>query len=202
MNSFDAYKQFLAIKMHFNSDTYDYFKYNGSTRASLKSFEKRKDKYFFQKLSDKYDDKNLKSYLVSNFFEEDVWIGNLFNEKCYKRYMSMKARHEKIKHLFQEDIDQLLLLLEQNNLELKSLFTVPKTGHPLLLKYYLSRKISVETFLIFNEMFDFFTLWDTKIQDTVIWPEVKKKCLKLSPFLDIITNNKKKFVEITASKIL
>ena len=50
MEAFQAYKTYVAIKNHFTSKTYDFFKYNGRTKASRSTFEKRNDKYFFSKL--------------------------------------------------------------------------------------------------------------------------------------------------------
>ncbi|HCX23246.1 MAG TPA: hypothetical protein DHN29_15105, partial [Cytophagales bacterium] len=51
MTAFDCYKTYLAFKNHFTKDNFDYFKYGGKTRASTASFNKRKDKYFFEKMS-------------------------------------------------------------------------------------------------------------------------------------------------------
>ena len=48
---FDVYKTYLAVKLHFTSDTYDYYKYDGKVNAKLDTFTKRKDRYFFHKLS-------------------------------------------------------------------------------------------------------------------------------------------------------
>ena len=50
MTDFEAYRQFLALKLHFTSEHYDYFKYNGKHNATMASFEKRTDKRFFKKL--------------------------------------------------------------------------------------------------------------------------------------------------------
>ena len=51
---FDVYKTYLAVKLHFASDTYDYYKYDGKVNAKLDTFTKRKDRYFFHKLSTRY----------------------------------------------------------------------------------------------------------------------------------------------------
>ena len=48
---FDVYKVYLGVKLHFTTDTYDYVKYGGKTNATLDTFTKRKDRYFFHKLS-------------------------------------------------------------------------------------------------------------------------------------------------------
>ena len=49
---FDAYRLYLGIKLHFNTENYDFVKYNGKVKADLPSFLKRKDKFHFAKLSD------------------------------------------------------------------------------------------------------------------------------------------------------
>ena len=58
MSPFETYQAYLGIKNHFNNPKYDYFKYK-KTRATLTSFNKRKDKYFFEKSSRKYMTKKL-----------------------------------------------------------------------------------------------------------------------------------------------
>ncbi len=59
MNGFEVYKLYLAIKLHFTSDSYNYFTFNGKTRTTLQSFEKRRDKYFFKKLATKFNQDEL-----------------------------------------------------------------------------------------------------------------------------------------------
>ena len=52
-DGYEAYKKYLAIKLHFTKDRYDYFKFNGQTKASYESFIQRNDKYFFIKTARK-----------------------------------------------------------------------------------------------------------------------------------------------------
>ena len=42
---FDAYCLYLAINNHFNTESYDFFKYNGKVPVKLPAFLKRNDKY-------------------------------------------------------------------------------------------------------------------------------------------------------------
>ena len=44
------------LKNHFTKEKYDYHKYCGKSRASIQSFYKRKDRFFFEKLSRQKDD--------------------------------------------------------------------------------------------------------------------------------------------------
>ena len=44
---FDVYKTYLAVKLHFASDTYDYYKYDGKVNAKLDTFTKERIDTFF-----------------------------------------------------------------------------------------------------------------------------------------------------------
>ena len=64
MVPFDTYKTYLALKNHFTKDSYDYHKYQGKSRASLQSFYKRKDRYWFEKLSRQKEEKDVIDFLL------------------------------------------------------------------------------------------------------------------------------------------
>ena len=53
---YNAYKTYVALKNHFTSDSYDYFKYKGKARVKEETFLKRKDKFFFEKIEKKYQE--------------------------------------------------------------------------------------------------------------------------------------------------
>ncbi len=57
MMPFDAYKQYLSLKNHFTKEKYDYHKYCGKSRATVQSFYKSKDRFWFEKLSRNKSDK-------------------------------------------------------------------------------------------------------------------------------------------------
>ena len=64
---FDTYKTYLSLKNHFTSKTYDYHKYCGKSRASVQSFYKRKDRFWFEKLARQKDDKEIENFFIANF---------------------------------------------------------------------------------------------------------------------------------------
>ena len=73
---FDVFKTYLAVKNHFTTD-YDYNKYGGRVTAKLESFTKRPDRYFFHKLSKRYNERDILDFFVSNFaVDGNKWIGN------------------------------------------------------------------------------------------------------------------------------
>ena len=178
---FETYQHYLSLKNHFTNPKYDFFKYGAKTRASVTSFNKRKDKYWFEKTSRKYSDKEVVDFLVSNFTATDnpqnLWIGEIINsgERNYAEWMK---RQQSLTYLFKEQSNELL---SEN--ELESLFNCTK-GHPLILKKFLSGSVSLETLTIFDKIFHFSKNFDKKLDDPV-WESVSLKLKKYSPFLNI-----------------
>ena len=178
---FETYQHYLSLKNHFTNPKYDFFKYGAKTRASATSFNKRKDKYWFEKTSRKYSDKEVVDFLVSNFTATDnpqnLWIGEIINsgERNYAEWMK---RQQSLTYLFKEQSSELL---SEN--ELETLFNCTK-GHPLILKEYLSGRLSLETFVIYDKVFHFSKNFDKKLDDPV-WETVSLKLKKYSPFLNI-----------------
>ena len=178
---FDAYQHYLSLKNHFTNPKYDFFKYGAKTRASVSSFNKRKDKYWFEKTSRKYSDKEVVNFLVSNFVSTDspqnLWIGEIINsgERNYAEWMK---RQQSLSYLFKEQSNELL-----SERKLAELFSCSK-GHPVILKRYLGGKISLETLVIFNKIFDFVSIMDKKLDDPV-WETVSLKIKKYNPFINI-----------------
>ena len=62
---FDSYKLYNALKLHFETDTYDAIKYNFGTTVTANSFFNRRDKYFFARLAKNYEN-NLKHFISSH----------------------------------------------------------------------------------------------------------------------------------------
>ena len=65
---FDTYKAYLGLKNHFTKEKYDYVKYCGKSRASIESFYKRKDRFFFEKISRQKNDEEVIDFFVLILF--------------------------------------------------------------------------------------------------------------------------------------
>ena len=187
MTGYEAYKLYVALKNHFNSDTYDFFRYGGKTRANAKSFDARHDKYFFSKLA---KHKDAQRYILANIIEDNpnVWVGDLANEQNSEdNYKQWLKRQESLTYIFTNDLDKL-------DPDYNSNLIVEGSNHPLLLKLLIQRKISIETVIILNDMCGFFRLWNRKIEEDVIWPMMYKKCKKYRPFLHFDKDKLKQIV--------
>jgi hypothetical protein len=180
MSPYQVYCEYLALKSHFSSIKYDYFKYNKKVRASESSFVKRKDRYFFEKSSRKYNDKEIVDFLVSNFVATDnvngIWIGEIINsgERIYTEWMK---RQQSLTYLFKEQSSELF-----SEIKLEDALKCSK-GHPQILKAFLSSKICLETLVIYDRIFEFSERFDKKLLDPV-WETVSLKIRKYKPFLN------------------
>jgi len=187
---FETYQTYLSMKSHFTNSKYDFFKYGGKSRATMTSFNKRKDKYWFEKTSRKYSDEQVLDFLLANFVNADtpqnLWIGEIINsgERTYAEWM---RRKQSLTYIFKEQSEKLL---SENDLE--RLFSCSK-GHPLVLKKYLGGEISLETLTILEKVFSFAKDFDKKLQDPV-WETVSLKLKKYIPFLNINVFHYKKIL--------
>ena len=188
---FETYQSYLSMKSHFTNPKYDYFKYGGKCRATMSSFNKRKDKYWFEKTSRKYSDEQILNFLLANFVITDnpqnLWIGEIINsgERNYAEWM---RRKQSLTYLFKEQLNKLL---SENDLE--KVFNCSK-GHPPLLKKYLGGEISLETLTILEKVFSFRKNFDKKLDDPV-WESVSLKIKKYIPFININVFNYKKILK-------
>ena len=190
INEFQSYQSYLALKLHFDSDNYDYFKYNGKVSASLKSFEKRKDKYHFVRLAKKYNDKTIIEYYVANFIAGNKWIGDM-SEGKYKDWL---AKVQSIEYIFGNDVEKLLTMVPEFDI----LFNSEQGNHPKLLKAYLGKKITLETLVILQKLLYYRKTFDKEISEQFIWPKIGRLINKYEPFLDV---NKWKLKTIAISKV-
>lgn len=187
---FETYQHYLSLKNHFTNPKYDFFKYGAKTRASMTSFNKRTDKYWFEKTSRKYNDKEVVDFLVSNFVSADnpqnLWIGEIINsgERTYQEWM---RRQQSLTYLFREQSSELF-----SETKLNDALNCSK-GHPPVLKKFLSGKISLETLVIYDRIFLFGKKFDKQLLDPV-WETVSLKIKKYTPFLNIDVFNYKKLL--------
>ena len=63
MNGYQAFQIYQSLKLHFTRPSYNAVKYNFRTSIRQSTFENRRDRYFFEKLSQRYDQEELIHYL-------------------------------------------------------------------------------------------------------------------------------------------
>ena len=178
-HGYSAYVLYMAMKLHFTSPSYDYFKYHGKTNVSESTFLKRRDKYSFYKLSRKYNLEELKNYYVANFLDGDIrWVGAISGEDGEETYKKWQGRIQRLTYQFEQDIIYLF-----NKYEPVDIISVVDDWYPNLLNEMMQKSIMIETVVIMNDLMNFFPMWEKKIKDDIIWPNWKLKLTKYAPFL-------------------
>lgn len=164
MDAFDAYKVYIALKAHFSSN-YDYRKYGGKTSAKMDAFIKRRDRHFFAKVGRKYG-KETEEFFIANFIASPKgWIGE-FNDE---NYVEWKKRTQSLTYNFQSEMEMITDTVESFD----ELFECRNGQHPLLLKQYLSKRISLETMVILERILGFVRQFDRDIEEDFVWPDKK-----------------------------
>jgi len=196
MTPIDVYKTYLAFKNHFTKKSYNYFKYGGKSKASVQAYNKRKDRYFFERMSRKKTDEEIKDYFLANFVECDdpdrLWIGEIISsgEDNLKSWMK---RSQTMSYMFKTEVEVFV-----NKENFQQLFTIKGQSHPEVLKKYLQGALSIETMVILDIILEYVKNFDKKLEDPV-WETVSLKIKKYKPFLNI---NVQKYKSILKEQVV
>lgn len=184
LDPLNCYKTYLALKNHFTNKNYNYFTYNGKVKANIQSFYKRKDRFYFEKMSRQKTDEEIVNFFVSNFASCDdpqsLWIGEIIKEgeSNYKNWM---RKTQSLSYIFRDEVSIL------NSKNFDEMFKIEGNKHPKILKEFLQKNLSLETMIILNIILGYKKQFDKKLQDPV-WEFVSMKIEKYSPFLHIDSN--------------
>ena len=179
---FDCYKSYLGLKNHFTKEKYDYHRYGGKSRASLESFYKRKDRYFFEKLSRQKDDTEVTEFFVSNFVTCDdpqsLWIGEIVRNG-EQNYTDWKRRLQSLTYTFKSEIENVF-----TNRDFDGMFKIEGKRHPPVVKEHLAKNLSLESMVILNKIIGFKKDFDIILDDPV-WKFLSMRIDKYNSFIHI-----------------
>ena len=160
---------YTAIDLHFKGK-YDYFKY-GPTKVSEASFEKRKDKVWFEKMAKKCaDDEMAVGICVSNFISGAKYIIN-FKLEIYHKWV---AYRDAANYKFKEQMNKY-----KSGLQNKS-----ENAQEILIGMYLSKELTLEFLILLNVYLGNDYLFN-KLDgaDNFLWQGIKKQVLAYVPFI-------------------
>jgi hypothetical protein len=188
---YDAYTLYLGIKLHFYSKDYDFIKYNGKVKSDINSFLKRKDKFHFGKLFKTYK-QDLQDFYIANLSLKDSWAGDLLDNECERIYKEWKKRQQKLSYMYETELSDILL-----KRSIQQVLEVKKGQHPILLKEYMAKNISLETLCIMDSIIGFSSDWERLISEKIVYPEIHIKIQKYKSFIDFdYTKYKTKTIEL------
>ncbi|AXN58277.1 DNA replication and recombination protein [Enterobacteria phage T6] len=181
-----VYKLYLMIKQHMNGK-YDVIKYNWCMRVSDAAYQKRRDKYFFQKLSEKYKLKELALIFISNLVaNQDAWIGDISDADALVFYREYIGRLKQIKFKFEEDIRNIYYFSKKVEVSaFKEIFEYnPKVQSSYIFKLLQSNIISFETFILLDSFLNIIDKHDEQT-DNLVWNNYSIKLKAYRKILNI-----------------
>lgn len=180
MTPYETYCLFLALKNHFTTESYDFFKYKGKTSASVKSFEARNDRFFFQKLSRKYNSDQMTDVMVANLLQGKKWVGDFLADDAEEIYFEYIKVKESITYIFTEETNRIF-----GKYTPAEVFQCKQGKYPIILEECMTGELPLPIFVVLNDFFNFFPKLDTKLgKDDVIWSKIRLRCNKLKPFVE------------------
>ena len=173
MTPFECYVYYLAIKRHFSSN-YDIIKYNGKVRVNKTSFEKRNDKYFFAKLAKR---KDCKEFILANVIHNhNLWIGDLSKPEADDIYNDWLMIQQSLTYILKSNLKKMDDNFDKN-------FEVINGQYPKLLELYIEDEIELETLTILVSLTGCINIWNKKIADTILYPNLARVIVKYEPLL-------------------
>jgi len=177
MTGYEAFSNYHVLKLHFTT-SYDYFKYGGKCNINIESFEKRRDKYHFYKLSRKYELDEYREFVISSLLTNDnCWAGTLLEDDSQLAHTKRMSILQSLGYNFKNDC---VIISDAGNLN-----SLLKTegSYPTLLTMTLQKVLNIETLCILNALMNFLPMWERKINDDIRWPNIHRKIVKYSPFI-------------------
>lgn len=104
-------------------------------------------------------------------------------ESYYATYKKIK---ESIHRVFSIDINKIIDI--NIGVKFDNLFESVDGQQPMIVQMWMQEDISLETVVILNSLLGFIQREDSKISDTIIWPDNKRKIEKYTPFVNFDKN--------------
>lgn len=201
INGKSVYVLYLMLKNHMNGK-YDVIKYNWRMRVSDKAYQKRRDKYFFEKLAEKYKLKELTLIFLSNLVaNQDAWIGEISDADALVFYREYIGRLRTIKDTFAEDIRNIYYFSKKVEVnKLQDIFDYNSSVQSsYIFKLLQSNIISFETFILLDSFLNIIDKHDEQTNN-LVWYNYSTKLKAYRKILDVNSQEAKKlFIETVKS---
>jgi hypothetical protein len=191
MNGYEVFCTYQAVKLHFTTDTYCYFKYNGKVATKPEGFEKRKDIYMFHRLARELKDNEVVPFMVSNFIIKDkTWTKDLISTAAMNTFRTWQEMRANLEVTFDKDIGAIKEELDKQNMGIRMMFDVRPNKFPVIWVMMNHGEISCETIAILHGMTGMLDGWDKQYgkgstSSDYIYEKSSRLIRKYEPFLGV-----------------
>lgn len=188
---------YLMMKQHM-AGKYDIIKYSWNMKVTDAAFNKRRDKYFFDKMSDKFHLKDLTEIFLATFLENsNGWAGDLVSEDAMAAHRELLGRYIRFSEIYREDLKNLVYFSNKVNVPIGKLLEYnEKQQTSPIFKLLQSGLIKTETFLVIDSFLGIIDKIDEKMSADIIWQNWHTKLVNYRKLV-VINNDiaKAKFIQ-------
>ena len=194
--TFQAWKVYHGMYMHFTNDTYDFFKYRGKGNwdkiSSMEKYFSRFERYgklsaqrgFFETLGKTYTSRDDLIFFYLSQFTNELLHPDDFDTDLYADY---KNRMENFLYYIRLDSLNIVRYMREYESTFNDVFVASGINHPPILKLGLSKTISLETFSVLDMLFNFIPNLNKQLVDP-IWDSYQTLVTNYKPFLSVDIN--------------
>lgn len=185
MSPHKVHELFHGLKLHFSSSSYDFHKFNGKIRKTLK--ENDKNFCFYKKVGESFSDRDIFGLFLSNMVASSspLYIRDLLSDSSRETFLFWKERVEN-----KYDV----LLLECKYIKKKfgtSLKELLEDKEKILSLFY-KKSLSLESLVL---LFSTFTLGKNESED-IVFDLLLKLINKYRSFIEVDYEKVKRIVEL------
>ena len=169
MTGYEAFILHHAVNLHFNR-SYDCWKYNFKTNVTEKTYWKRPDKFQLTKIGKRFKTRDdIILYFASHQIAGNKYTGDMIrDEDTYTKFLK---RIDSISYLFKNELEEISDVKFDKLLEIKDTY-------PRIIQLHLEGTVSLETVCIVNRLTGFIEKANSRISETILWPDLYNKiCL-------------------------
>ena len=184
-NGYEAFKLYMGVRQHFKTEGYDIFRMRGRFKFPKGKFDERNDAGLFHRLAYEYYKGDL-----ANFFMANILAGKEHpSEMTDITFREWKSRIHRIDYIFESDCK----VMQNLNVSFRDQTYSISGGLPIILQLLHGNHIHLETVCIMNSLTDgnILMLFDEQITDKLLWPDLRNRIVKYTPWLKIETNELK-----------
>lgn len=187
-----AYKLYLVMKNHF-AGKYDAIKYRWEIKVTEATFAKRKDRYFFAKLAERFTFKEIYFIFLSNMVANpEFWVGDV-NEDNIVFYRQYIGKLRRIDNVFVDDVKNLYEFSRMKGISLNQVFQYSvKSSTSYIIKLLQAGVISYESFLLLDSILGIINRHD-EIATDFVWNDISKKLKAYRKIVEISSEEQLKY---------
>jgi hypothetical protein len=182
-SGYSVFKIYCAVKAHMNGK-YDISKYKLGMKTPRSTYDKRKDKVFFERIAARLSIKDCYWLMVSNLAANPNAISyEIAGADAHEFWLKHTGFLESFSVHYKNELLSIFSLINRENKTFKDLFT--GDGHPVIMQLVMRNIISIETFVILNKLLKFVDVIDKTYHDDLLWYSFKTRVISYDKLLKI-----------------